>query len=68
MEIFHFLKILAKVLTENVTAIEAGDWAEGMYVWQVYATNSGVSTDSTTAGSTTAGSTTLVETGKWIKE
>ena len=46
----------SQALTENVTAIDAGDWAEGFYVWKVYTT--GVST----------GSTTLVETGKWIKE
>ena len=45
----------SQALTDNVTGIEAGDWAEGVYVWKVY---TGVST----------GSTTLVETGKWIKE
>ncbi len=44
-----------QALTENVTAIDAADWAEGVYVWKVY---SGVST----------GSTTLAETGKWVKE
>ena len=44
-----------QALTENVTAIDAADWAEGVYVWKVY---SGVST----------GSTTLTETGKWVKE
>ena len=48
--------IHSQALTENVTAIDAGDWAEGVYVWKVYTT--GVST----------GSTTLVESGKWIKE
>ena len=42
-------------ITENVTAIDATDWAKGVYVWKVY---TGVST----------GSGTLVETGKWIKE
>ncbi len=48
--------IHSQTLTENVTAIDATDWAEGVYVWKVYTT--GVST----------GSTTLAETGKWIKE
>ena len=48
--------VYGREITENVTAIDAGDWAEGVYVWKVYTT--GVST----------GSTTLVETGKWIKE
>ena len=48
--------IHSQALTENVTAIDAGDWFEGVYVWKVYTT--GVST----------GSTTLAETGKWIKE
>jgi hypothetical protein len=42
-------------ITEDVTGIDAGGWAEGVYVWKVYV---GVST----------GSTTLAETGKWIKE
>ena len=45
-----------QVLTENETAIDAIDWAEGVYVWRVYTI--GVSTSSTT----------LVETGKWVKE
>jgi hypothetical protein len=44
-----------QVLTENVTGIDATDWAKGIYVWKVY---TGVST----------GSTTLAETGKWVKE
>ena len=48
--------ICSQAITENVTAIDAGGWAEGIYVWKVYTT--GVST----------GSTTLVETGKWVKE
>ena len=48
--------VYGREITENVTAIDAGDWAEGVYVWKVY--TSGVST----------GSTTLAETGKWIKE
>ena len=26
-------------ITENVTAIDAGDWAEGVYVWKVYTNN-----------------------------
>ncbi|MDO5315382.1 MAG: T9SS type A sorting domain-containing protein [bacterium] len=43
-------------ITENVTEIDARDWAESVYVWKVI--TSGVST----------GSTTLAETGKWIKE
>lgn len=47
--------IHSQALTENVTAIDATDWTEGVYVWKVY---TGVST----------GSTTLAETGKWIKE
>ena len=42
-------------ITENATSIDAGAWAEGVYVWKVY---SGVST----------GSTTLAESGKWVKE
>ena len=50
-------------ITDNVTSINAEGWVAGTYVWKVYASNSGVST-----GSTTAGSTTLVETGKWMKE
>ena len=48
--------VYGREITENVTAIDATDWAEGVYVWKVYTT--GVST----------GSTTLAETGKWIKE
>ncbi len=48
--------IHSQALTENATAIDATDWAEGVYVWKVYTT--GVST----------GSTTLAETGKWVKE
>ena len=27
--------IHSQALTENVTAIDAGDWAEGVYVWKV---------------------------------
>ena len=42
-------------ITENVTGIDAGGWAEGVYVWMVMR---GVS----------ARSTTLVESGKWIRE
>ncbi len=45
----------SQALTENITAIDATDWAEGVYVWKVYA---GVST----------GSTPLAETGKWVKK
>ena len=56
--------IHSQALTENVTAIDAGDWAEGVYVWKVYTT--GVST--LRQGSATSGSTTLAETGKWVKE
>ena len=47
--------IHSQAITENVTGIDATDWADGVYVWKVY---TGVST----------GSTTLVETGKWIKQ
>jgi hypothetical protein len=47
-------------ITENVTRIDAGEWAEGVYVWKVY---TGVSTLRQAQGSTT-----LAETGKWIKE
>jgi hypothetical protein len=47
-------------ITENVTRIDAGEWAEGVYVWKVYM---GVSTLRQAQGSTT-----LAETGKWIKE
>ena len=53
----------SQAITENVTGIDAGGWAKGVYVWKVY---SGVST--LRPGSATAGSTTLVESGKWIKE
>jgi hypothetical protein len=45
-------------ITENVTGIDAGEWAAGSYVWRVYTLDGGPST----------GSGTLVETGKWIKE
>ncbi len=58
-------------ITENVTGIDATDWAEGVYVWKVYVSDGGPSTlrdASGTAGSGTAISTTLAETGKWIKE
>jgi hypothetical protein len=48
--------IHSQALTENVTAIDATDWALGVYVWKVYTT--GVSTSSTT----------LAETGKWVKK
>lgn len=48
----------SQAITENVTAIDAGDWAEGVYVWKVYTSDGGPST----------GSVTLAETGKWIKE
>lgn len=48
--------MLRQDITENVTEIDARDWAESVYVWKVI--TSGVST----------GSTTLAETGKWIKE
>ena len=27
--------IHSQALTENVTAIDTGDWAEGVYVWKV---------------------------------
>ena len=47
--------IHSQALTQNVTAIDATDWAEGVYVWKVYQT--GPST----------GSGTLAETGKWVK-
>ena len=50
--------IHGQALTEHVTAIDAGDWAEGVYFWKVYASDDGSST----------GSGTLAETGKWIKE
>ena len=49
----------SQAITENVTAIDAGDWAEGVYVWKVYTSNN--------AGPSTS-SGTLVETGKWVKE
>ena len=48
----------SQALTENVTAIDAADWAEGVYVWKVYTSNDGPST----------GSATLAETGKWVKK
>ncbi|MBR0540311.1 MAG: T9SS type A sorting domain-containing protein [Bacteroidales bacterium] len=46
----------SQALTENVTAIDATDWAEGVYVWKVY------------VGGPSTGSGTLAETGKWVKE
>ncbi|MBQ6306374.1 MAG: hypothetical protein IJK78_07400 [Bacteroidales bacterium] len=54
-----------------MTAIDATDWSEGVYVWKVYVSDGGPSTlrdASGTAGSGTASSTTLAETGKWVKE
>ncbi len=48
--------IHSQAITENVTAIDAGGWTEGVYVWKVYTTS--ISTNSLT----------LVETGKWMKE
>jgi hypothetical protein len=29
--------VYGREITENVTAIDAGDWAEGVYVWKVMA-------------------------------
>ncbi len=34
----------SQALTENVTAIDAGDWAEGVYVWKVLANSKEVET------------------------
>ena len=48
--------IHGQALTEHVTAIDAGGWVEGVYVWKVY------------AGDPSTGSKSRVETGKWIKE
>ncbi len=45
----------SQAITENVTSIEATDWAAGVYVWKVIA-------------GTSTGSVTEVENGKWIKE
>ena len=42
-------------ITENVTGIDAGGWAEGVYVWKVY------------VGSPSTGSGAEAESGKWIK-
>ena len=50
--------VYGQEITENVTAIDAGDWVEGVYVWKVYTSDGGPST----------GSGTLVETGKWVKK
>ena len=36
--------IHSQVLTENVTAIDATDWAEGVYVWRVIANGKEVET------------------------
>ena len=47
-----------QAITENVTAIDAGGWAEGVYAWKVFTSDVGSST----------GSGTLVEKGKWVKE
>lgn len=54
----------SQALTENVTAIDATDWADGVYVWKVY--QASPSTLRVSSGNT--GSGTLAETGKWIKE
>jgi len=56
----------SQALTENVTAIDAADWAEGVYVWKVYTSQAGPSTLRVSSGTT--GSATLAETGKWVKE
>ncbi|MBQ8958586.1 MAG: T9SS type A sorting domain-containing protein [Bacteroidales bacterium] len=56
--------IHSQALTENVTAIDAAEWAKGVYVWKVYTSDGGPSTGS----GTLVGSTTLAETGKWVKE
>ena len=56
----------SQALTENVTAIDATDWAEGVYVWKVYTSQVGPSTLRVSSGTT--GSATLAETGKWVKE
>ncbi len=45
----------SQALTDNVTAIEAGDWVKGTYVWKVFV-------------GTSTGSVTEAECGKWIKE
>ena len=42
-------------ITDNVTGIDAGGWADGVYVWKVMA-------------GTSTGSVTEAESGKWIKE
>ena len=47
--------IHSQALTENVTVIDATDWAEGVYVWKVMV-------------GTSTGSVTEAESGKWIKE
>ncbi len=47
--------IHSQAITEDVTAIDAGGWAEGIYVWKVMA-------------GTSTGSVTEAESGKWIKE
>jgi hypothetical protein len=54
----------SQAITEDVTAIDATDWAAGVYVWKVYV--GGPST--LRPSSATAGSGTLAESGKWIKE
>ncbi len=51
----------SQALTEHVTAIDAGDWAEGVYVWKVYTPNGGPSILRQAQGSGT-----LVEKGKWV--
>ena len=51
--------IHSQALTDNVTAIDATDWAEGVYVWKVMV---GTSTLRQVQGSGT-----LAETGKWVK-
>ena len=53
-------------IAENVTGIDAGEWAAGSYIWKVYTLDGGPST--LRPGSATTGSGSLVETGKWIKE
>ena len=51
-------------ISEDVTTVDTGGWAKGVYVWKVYI--GGPSTLRLASGTT--GSGTLAETGKWVKE
>ena len=57
-------QIYYQEITDEITSINAEDWASGSYVWKVY--TSGPSTLRQAQGP--QGSGTLAESGKWIKQ